>query len=197
MLEDLKQLVMEQAKAKGFGTKPEEVNVPEKILLMATEVWEAREVYELLKDFYEAYDKFPGIFYRRNPDFKRNEFRDHLKGRFNEEIGDILQRDLHLGGIFEVDFSKPDIPSEYQKYLNRYCEDKSLHEVHSLIMHCSDSYRHKKMDDFYIRIQQIADHCVSIANDYKFDIEEVVKKKIEINKNRIWSTKDLNEQLSS
>ena len=68
---------MEQAKAKGFGTKPEEINVGEKIALIQSEVSEALEAYR--------HKKMNG------------------NGGFAEEMGDAIQRILHLCGVLGVD----------------------------------------------------------------------------------------------
>ena len=79
-LKQLTQLVMQQAKEKGFGTKPKETNVPEKIVLIHSEISEA----------YEAY---------RNKKMRG-------KGGFEEELGDALQRILHLAGSLNIDIEK-------------------------------------------------------------------------------------------
>ena len=71
---------MDQAKAKGFGTKPDETNVAEKIALIHSEVSEA----------YEAY---------------RHQNIDGKDG-FKEELGDAVQRILHLGGVTGVDIEE-------------------------------------------------------------------------------------------
>jgi NTP pyrophosphatase (non-canonical NTP hydrolase) len=76
-LNQLIELIMQQAKAKGFGTKPEDINVPEKIALIHSEVSEAFEAYR-----------------HKNIDGKDG---------FKEELGDTLQRILHLCGIFGID----------------------------------------------------------------------------------------------
>ena len=75
-LQQLTELVMEQAKRKGFGTTPDEINVGEKIALIHSEISEA----------YDAYRK------QRTG-----------KGSFEEELGDAVQRILHLGGVMGVD----------------------------------------------------------------------------------------------
>ena len=76
-LEQLSILVMEQAKAKGFGTTPEEINVGEKLALIHSEVSEALQAYRHKKI--------------RGP------------GSFEEEMGDAIQRILHLCGALGVD----------------------------------------------------------------------------------------------
>ena len=40
-LKELQTLIMEQAKKKGFGTKPEDINISEKIALIHSEISEA------------------------------------------------------------------------------------------------------------------------------------------------------------
>jgi NTP pyrophosphatase (non-canonical NTP hydrolase) len=76
-LERLSALVMEQAKEKGFGLKPEDINVGEKIALIHTELSEAYEAYR-----------------HKNMNGKDG---------FTEEMGDAIQRILHLCGILKID----------------------------------------------------------------------------------------------
>lgn len=76
-IKELTDLVLKQAKEKGFGTKPEEINVGEKIALIHSEVSEAHQAYR-----------------------KKN--LDGVHG-FKEELGDVIQRILHLCGIFDID----------------------------------------------------------------------------------------------
>ena len=68
---------MKQAKTKGFGTKATDINVAEKIALIHSEISEAFEAYR----------------------------HQNIKGKdgFEEELGDALQRILHLCGIMGVD----------------------------------------------------------------------------------------------
>lgn len=79
-LADLTQMMMELAEDKGFGTKPEDINVAEKMLLIQSEVNEA----------YDAY--------------RQKNMTD--KHGFEEELGDVIQRVLHLCGIFQIDIEK-------------------------------------------------------------------------------------------
>src|SRR3989344_7922061 len=79
-LNEFTKLVLEQAKEKGFGIKPEEINVGEKIALIHTELSEAYEAYR-----------------HKNIDGKDG---------FNEELGDVVQRVLHLCGIFNINIEK-------------------------------------------------------------------------------------------
>ncbi len=79
-IKQLTDLVMKQAEAKGFGMKPEEINLAEKIALIHSEISEAFEAYR----------------------HKKIEGRDGFK----EELGDAIQRILHLCGIFDIDIEK-------------------------------------------------------------------------------------------
>jgi NTP pyrophosphatase (non-canonical NTP hydrolase) len=79
-IKQLTDLVMQQAKEKGFGTKPKETNVPEKVALIHSEISEAYEAYR--------HKKMKG------------------KGGFEEELGDALQRILHLCGSLDIDIEK-------------------------------------------------------------------------------------------
>ena len=76
-IRQLTELIMEQAKQKGFGAKPEDINVTEKIALIHSEVSEAFEAYR-----------------HKNIDGKDG---------FKEELGDIIQRVLHLCGALGYD----------------------------------------------------------------------------------------------
>jgi NTP pyrophosphatase (non-canonical NTP hydrolase) len=79
-IKQLKDLIMSQAEDKGFGTKPEDINVAEKIALIHSEISEAFEAYR-----------------HKNIDGKDG---------FKEELGDAVQRILHLCGIFDIDIEK-------------------------------------------------------------------------------------------
>jgi NTP pyrophosphatase (non-canonical NTP hydrolase) len=77
---ELQEIIMKQAEEKGFGTKFDEVNVAEKIALIHSEISEAFEAYR--------HKNFEG------------------KHGFNEELGDAVQRILHLAGVMNVDIEK-------------------------------------------------------------------------------------------
>lgn len=79
-LKGLTEILMEQARTKGFGTKPEDINVGEKIALIHSEVSEAFEAYR-----------------HKNIDGKDG---------FEEELGDVVQRVLHLCGVMGIDIEK-------------------------------------------------------------------------------------------
>ncbi|PIR76696.1 MAG: hypothetical protein COU32_00650 [Candidatus Magasanikbacteria bacterium CG10_big_fil_rev_8_21_14_0_10_42_10] len=79
-ISELQTLIMAQATEKGFGTTPEDIVVSEKIALIHSEVTEAFEAYR--------HKKMRG------------------KDGFFEELGDIVQRVLHLAGVFGVDIEQ-------------------------------------------------------------------------------------------
>jgi NTP pyrophosphatase (non-canonical NTP hydrolase) len=79
-LTGLTELVMQQAKTKGFGVKPDEIDVAEKIALIHSEISEAY-----------------GAYRHKNIDGKDG---------FKEELGDAVQRILHLCGVMGVDIEK-------------------------------------------------------------------------------------------
>jgi NTP pyrophosphatase (non-canonical NTP hydrolase) len=102
-LKQLTALVLEQASTKGFGTHPEDINVGEKIALIHSEVSEAFEAYR-----------------HKNIDGKDG---------FKEELGDTVQRILHLAGIFEIDIEK-EILKKIESNKTRTWDFSSMNEGH-------------------------------------------------------------------
>lgn len=95
--------ILEQAKEKGFGTEHDEINIPEKIALIHSEISEA----------YEAYRK------------KNMEGKDG----FREELADAIIRIFHLAGVEKVDLEKEIIKKmEYNK--NRQWDWDNINEKH-------------------------------------------------------------------
>lgn len=103
-IKQLTQIILEQAKNKGFGTKPEEINVGEKIALIHSEVSEAFEAYR-----------------HKNIDGKDG---------FREELGDIIQRVLHLAGIFDIDIES-EILKKVKSNKERDWDFSKMNENHS------------------------------------------------------------------
>ena len=103
-LKQLTSVILEQAKEKGFGTKPEDINVGEKIALVHSEVSEAYEAYR-----------------HKNIDGKDG---------FKEELGDAIQRILHLCGIFNIDIEK-EILKKIESNKNRNWDFGKMNEKHS------------------------------------------------------------------
>lgn len=103
-LKQLTVLVLKQAKEKGFGTTPEEIDVAEKIALIQTEISEA----------YEAY--------------RHKNMQD--KDGFAEEMGDAIQRILHLCGVLNIDVTEAILEKlDYNKV--RDWDWEKMNEKHS------------------------------------------------------------------
>jgi NTP pyrophosphatase (non-canonical NTP hydrolase) len=103
-IKQLTELIMKQAKEKGFGTKPDEINVAEKIALIHSEVSEAFEAY-------------------RQKDF------DGEDG-FKIELGDVVSRVLHLAGIMDIDIEEQ-ILRKLNSNKERKWDWKKINENHS------------------------------------------------------------------
>lgn len=103
-LKQLTSLILEQAKEKGFGAKPEEINVGEKIALIHSEVSEAYEAYR-----------------HKNIDGKDG---------FKEELGDVVQRVLHLSGIFGIDIES-EILKKIESNKERNWDFNKMNENHN------------------------------------------------------------------
>ena len=102
-LKQLTALILEQAQEKGFGVKPEDINVGEKIALVHSEVSEAYEAYR-----------------HKNVDGKDG---------FKEELGDIIIRVLHLCGIFEIDIES-EILKKIEFNKDRVWDFSNMNEKH-------------------------------------------------------------------
>lgn len=82
--------VMRLAQEKGFGTKPEEISVPEKIALIHSEASEALSAFR--------HQKMNG------------------KDGFAQELADIVIRVAHLAGVYGIDLEEEIIKKgEYNK----------------------------------------------------------------------------------
>jgi len=79
-LNEIKELVMQQAKEKGWVVDKDKLNVPEKIALVHTEISEAFEAYR-----------------RKNMDGQHG---------FNEELADAIIRIMHLCGTLNIDIEQ-------------------------------------------------------------------------------------------
>ncbi len=103
-LKQLTALILEQAGGKGFGTKPEEIIVGEKIALIHSEVSEAYEAYR-----------------HKNMDGKDG---------FKEELADVMLRVIHLCGIFGIDIESEMLKKiEFNK--TRIWDFEKMNEKHS------------------------------------------------------------------
>jgi len=86
-LENLANLIITQAKEKGWGIQPDEINASEKIALIHSEISEA----------YDAFQK-------NNMDGKDG---------FFEELSDVLIRTVHIAKIFKSEIKEKDIEFPY------------------------------------------------------------------------------------
>lgn len=152
---------MQQALDKGFGTRPEEIVVSEKIALIHSEISEAYESY--LKNNIEG------------------------KDGFKEEMGDVLQRVLHLGGIFNIEFKEIKIDYNYDSI------NEMISKLHLEVSGIWESYRHNKDEKFKEKINELTNILYVISKKENISIEEEVIKKIEYNKERKWNKK-MNER---
>lgn len=103
-IQELQNLIMQQAEEKKFGTKPEDVNVVEKLALVHSEVSEAF-----------------GAYRHKNIDGEDG---------FKEELGDVVARVLHLCGIFDIDL-EAEILKKIEINKNRNWDWKNMNESHS------------------------------------------------------------------
>lgn len=103
-MHELTALILKQAKEKGFGTTPEEINVAEKMALIHSEVSEAYEAHR--------HNNIDG------------------KDGFKEELADIVTRVLHLCGIFDIDLEK-EILKKLEHNKDREWDWKAMNEGHA------------------------------------------------------------------
>jgi hypothetical protein len=167
VIEDVKAIIMNQAKEKGFGTTPKDVVVAEKIALIHSEISEV----------YDAYI--------------HNCFRGHHG--FYEEMGDVFQRAVHLAGVFGVDFP-PNLRANTKK-LPRMRIEEIIAKLHRATSAAWESYRFKKMEEFKSELINLILYLEKIAEKYNFSLEEAVIQKIERNKTKDWDKQALNEKL--
>jgi len=166
--EHLMKIVMEQASRKGFGTKKEDIIVSEKIALIHSEISEA----------YEAY------------------LNNNLEGKhgFYEEIGDALQRTLHLAGIFKINILMEG-PDESDS-ISRASPEGKIALLHKILSHAWENYRKNKIPLFQSDMVCLIKAFNQMSVDFDFSLDYVIKTKIENNMDRDWKDKGLNERFT-
>lgn len=102
--EELNNKIMDQAREKGFGTKPEEINVPEKIALIHAQVSSAYEGYRSKK----------------------------MTGGWSleDELAGAVMRIIHLCGVLGLDLEEAMI-KKYEENKTREWDWKKMNEKHS------------------------------------------------------------------
>ena len=164
-IEKIKQENLEIAKNKGFGVTVEEVNVPEKFVLIHSEISEA----------YEAWEK------------------NNLTERHgvNEEIADIFLRTLHLVGIFNILIPSA---SDQEMLLPRGF-DGQIAVLHKITSQAYENYRQKREPEFFIGMVNLVFTIIKFAELNNINLEAEVQKKIELNKTRTWNKDQMNEEI--
>jgi len=159
-LEKYKQTVLRQAKEKGWGSTSDKLSVPEKIVLIHVEISEA----------YQAFLK------------------SKANGRhgFNEELADVLQRTLHLGGAFGIDFSV-----EPEEEISIQSPEKGFLLLHKAASEAYEYYRHKEDSKFQQSLLSLAYILVEFSKFLQFDLESAFLEKFQLNKKRTWNPQKL------
>lgn len=103
-IKEIQNLIIKQAEEKGFGTKPEDIDIAEKMLLLHSEISEAYEAYR----------------------------HKNIKGKdgFEEELGDVMQRLLHLCAVFNVDIEEA-VLKKIENNKDREWDWQEMNEKHS------------------------------------------------------------------
>jgi hypothetical protein len=118
------------------------------------------------------------------------------KDTMNSEYADVLMRTLHLGTVWEVDFnSDREFVSKIKSKLGNFQLTDLLY-LHDLVSTGYESYRHKKIDSFQQSLYLLAREVVTLSQSEGVEIEKGVMDKIDINRSRLWSGKEINEHLS-
>jgi NTP pyrophosphatase (non-canonical NTP hydrolase) len=102
-LQELTDIILSQAKVKGFGVSPDEISVYEKIALIHSETSEALDAYR-----------------HKNMDGKDG---------FAEELADVMIRVLHLAGVYKIDLEK-EILKKIEYNENRKWDWENMNEKH-------------------------------------------------------------------
>ncbi|MFC1774763.1 hypothetical protein ACFLZN_00420 [Nanoarchaeota archaeon] len=192
MLNDLKSKIMSLAREKGWGASPDEINVHEKIAFIASELAEASEEYAKAADVYLIFRRqlveAGYIYWASNVMMCESQFQpvgektERFVIAYRKEWGDVLQRTLHLGGIFGVDF--PECMDDVM--IDGYRRSKRDSEFIRVLFRAHAHYRHNRLTEFRLGLVEVAHYCMAVSIQDSFDIAQLVLEKIEENRNRSW-----------
>lgn len=168
-LNRLGKLICEQAKEKGWGYTKNDLIVSEKMILISTEITELEEA--------------------------RSSKTALPKDTMASEYADVLTRTLHLGTAWKIDFNKErKYRSKIKSKHNRF-QLLDLLYLHDLVAKGFEYYRKKKIGLFKKYLYVLAHEVVILSESERVDIEKGAIEKMKINKPRVWSKKDINENL--
>jgi hypothetical protein len=209
-LNSLKDAVMEQAREKGFGTSLDEISVPEKLMLMSTEIMEIAEERRRISqsldaDFYfwqspPHHPEEPSwACLLTHPDYS-SRFKLGVNSHYREEWGDAMQRILHLGGCFGIEFPEADLAHfSFDRFASAESPERFL-DFYEMVAGAYQNYRKmpgspERRRLFERALIDLAHYCVYSSLSDGFSIEEAVLEKIEKNRQRTWRREDYNEKM--
>jgi len=102
MLNELRDKIHENAKAHGFYDD-EKVNIPEKLMLIVSELGEAMEAYR--NNYNADWEGYASLIERSIED-KNGAFERLIKDSFEDELADTIIRLLDLCGYMKIDIEK-------------------------------------------------------------------------------------------
>ena len=104
----------------------------------------------------------------------------------------MLVRVLHLGLAWGINFdAKKEFKSRLKGIEKGRATPAGFLYLHSLASAAYDDYRHKIYAGFLKNLFELAREMIEMGRILDVDLESAVKKKLEINKSRSWSGKDL------
>lgn len=165
-LNKIGKLICKQAEEKGWGHTKETLSVPEKMILISTEITELEEA--------------------------RTSKTALPKDTMASEYADVLTRTLHLGTAWGVDFNENfKYKSKLKSTLGKFNVLDLLY-FHNLVAKGYESWRHKKISEFKKYLYKLAHEVVELSRFEGVEIVEGAMKKMEINRSREWTGKKLN-----
>ncbi len=209
-LNSLRDAVMEQAREKGFGTSLEGISVPEKLILISTEVMEIAEERRRISQSLDA-----DFYFWRSPPHhpeepswacllthpaNRSRFKLGVSPHYKEEWGDALQRILHLGGCFGIEFPEADLANFNPTIFASAESSERFLDFYEMVAGAYQNYRKmpgslERRRLFERDLIALAHYCVYSSLADGFPVEDAVLEKIEKNKQRTWRREDYNEKI--